>query len=101
MPGKSFGETLKELRIKAGMTQKQLSEASGLSQNGISQLENGNRDPVWSAVQSLARALGVSSEALRDDGLAALGVEATKGVDSDPPEPEEVKKPKRTKKGNS
>lgn len=55
----NFGKRLQELRKAAGLTQKELAEKAGLSQNGISNWETGDRDPVWSIVQALAAALGV------------------------------------------
>lgn len=60
-----FGQILQELRKSAGLSQKELAEKSGLSQNGISQWERGEREPTWTAVKTLAAALGVSCEAFQ------------------------------------
>ena len=38
---KDFGQTIKEYRVKAGLTQEQLSEELGISLKYISRLENG------------------------------------------------------------
>jgi transcriptional regulator with XRE-family HTH domain len=68
-----FGKRLQELREKAGLTQGQLAEASGLALGSIRNYEQGHRDPLWQALFKLARALGVSCEAFKgcvDDGQA-------------------------------
>ena len=55
----TFGKRLQELREKAGMTQVQLAEASGLPLGSIRNYEQGHRDPLWQAIFKLADALGV------------------------------------------
>jgi transcriptional regulator with XRE-family HTH domain len=54
---KKLGGRIKEQREKAGMTQEELSEAVGLSQNFLSQLENGRRKPSIDTVDSIASVL--------------------------------------------
>lgn len=61
-----FGPRLRELRLEAGLTQKQLAEKAGVSQNGVSQWEDGSREPGWYAVLALAEALGVSCAAFAE-----------------------------------
>jgi DNA-binding XRE family transcriptional regulator len=63
MDAEQFGNALKRLRAQRKLTQKQLAEKSGLSQNAISHWENGEREPGWSAVVQLAKALGVDCRA--------------------------------------
>jgi DNA-binding XRE family transcriptional regulator len=63
MIAERFGKALKRLRAQRKLTQKQLAEKSGLSQNAISHWENGEREPGWSAVVQLAEALGVDCRA--------------------------------------
>ena len=63
MAEQSFGEKLRELRKAKGLSQQQLADATGLSQNAISQWEANAREPGWSAVQALATALGVDCTA--------------------------------------
>jgi transcriptional regulator with XRE-family HTH domain len=58
-----FGPRLKELREQAGLTQPQLAERSGLTKAGIANLEQGRREPGWSSVLALCRALGVTPDA--------------------------------------
>lgn len=50
---------IKTLRNKAGLTQTQLAELSGLPQSHISRLENGEHSPSFSTLGKLAKALGV------------------------------------------
>jgi transcriptional regulator with XRE-family HTH domain len=53
---------LKELREVKGWSQKQLAEASGLSQQAIAHWELGDREPSATNLFALCRALGVSCE---------------------------------------
>lgn len=53
---------LREWREHRGMTQKQLSEFSGIPQATISQAETGKRGPHPGTVRKLAEALGVTME---------------------------------------
>ena len=47
-------------RIKAGLTQVQLSEKTGISQADISRLENGTRNPSLSLLKRLAEAMNAT-----------------------------------------
>jgi transcriptional regulator with XRE-family HTH domain len=69
----AFGETLKTLREKAGLSQRELAHKAGLTRDAVSSLEQGRRQPAWDTVQALCRALGVSSEVFRDDAPSAGG----------------------------
>lgn len=53
---------LKELRMKAMLNQKQLSELAGVSPWTISKIEHGQRLPQIGVAYLLARTLGVSIE---------------------------------------
>jgi transcriptional regulator with XRE-family HTH domain len=56
--GNNFGETLRQLRLRARLTQESLAERAGLSVRTISGLENGRIDqPRDSSVRCLAEAL--------------------------------------------
>jgi transcriptional regulator with XRE-family HTH domain len=59
----TFAERLRELREKAGLTQAQLAENSGLPLGSIRNYEQGQREPYWTAVFRLAEALGVAADA--------------------------------------
>jgi|GEM_PF-1027293 len=63
----SLGEKVKEKRENRGMTQKQLAQASGISQATISRLESGRVKELKSqALRRLADALGVTMDYLVD-----------------------------------
>ena len=65
---KLVGRNAARLRGDAGLTQEQLAERSGLSQQYISGLERGKRNPTIVTLYELASALGVSHvELLRED----------------------------------
>ena len=58
------GTVIRLLRVKRGMTQAQVAEISGLSSAYISQLETGFKKPSQKAVAKIAKAFGISAEAL-------------------------------------
>jgi transcriptional regulator with XRE-family HTH domain len=65
---KLVGRNAARLRSEAGLTQEQLAERSGLSQQYISGLERGRRNPTVVTLYELASALGVSHvELVRED----------------------------------
>lgn len=47
-------------REKSGMTQKELSEKTGITQADISRLENGNANPSLKTLQRLAEGMGMT-----------------------------------------
>ena len=49
---------LKEIRGRAGLTQRQLAERAGKSQSEIARIERGRQDPSLTTLQRLARAAG-------------------------------------------
>ena len=57
---KLVGRNAARLRREKGLTQERLAEVSGLSQQYISGLEQGRRNPTIVTVHELAQALGVS-----------------------------------------
>lgn len=61
---RQIGERLKGQRAKAGVTQVQLAERSGLDQAIISKLERGKHQPRWDTIQRYAKGLGVAPESL-------------------------------------
>jgi DNA-binding XRE family transcriptional regulator len=98
---KAFGAKLKELREAASMTQKQLADGAGVNQRTVSSLEQGRYEPVWSTVQGLCAALGVSCEAFNERpaerGPQGRGRPATKKAEGPPAE--KKKKRGRPKRG--
>lgn len=57
---KLVGRNVKRLRQKKGLTQEQFADVSGFSQQYISSLELGRRNPTIVTVYELATALGVN-----------------------------------------
>jgi transcriptional regulator with XRE-family HTH domain len=57
---KLVGANLKRIRLKKGLTQEQFADISGFSQQYLSGLESGHRNPTVVTVYELAVALGVS-----------------------------------------
>ena len=53
------GSNVRKLRLECQMTQEQLSDASGLAQQYISELENGRRNPTIVTLYEIAVALKV------------------------------------------
>ena len=61
---RQLGMRIACLRKKRGLSQLDLSLASGVSKNYLSDLENGRRNPSVLLLQRIASALGVSLEKL-------------------------------------
>lgn len=62
----TFASRLRELRKRAGLTQLQLAQASGVPLGSIRNYEQGQREPYWDVAFRLAAAMGVSAEAFSD-----------------------------------
>lgn len=61
----SLGKRVRELRLRRGMSQKELAEASNISQATISRLEAGRvRELKAEAIKRLSSALGVTTDYL-------------------------------------
>lgn len=56
-----LGRAIKQVRIKRGLTQEQVSASSGLHPTYISDIERGARNPSWEAITRLADGIGVST----------------------------------------
>lgn len=54
------GENVRKVRLKRGLTQERFAEKSGFSQQYLSSLENGRRNPSIVTIYELAQALGIS-----------------------------------------
>lgn len=65
---KLVGRNAARLRAAAGLTQEQLAERSGLTQQYISDLERGKGNPTIVTIYELAQALGAGPvELVRED----------------------------------
>ena len=58
MPSK-FGERVKEVRERKGMSAYRLSQLVGLTRSAVSQIESGKADPSWETAVRISLALGV------------------------------------------
>ena len=65
----SFQEKVKEHRGLLGLTQKQLAERAGIGFRTIVTYESGKRFPQAAQLYQLAKALGVSTEFLKNDAV--------------------------------
>jgi transcriptional regulator with XRE-family HTH domain len=61
----TFARRLRSLREAAGLSRYQLAALCGLGYQRLYRFEKEGVEPDWSAVQALADALGISTEALR------------------------------------
>ena len=61
----TFAEKLRELREQAGLSQAELSQASGVPLWTLRKFEQGRREPLWLVLFQLADALGVPVEEFR------------------------------------
>lgn len=68
---KLVGRNVRRLRQAAGMTQEQYAERSGFSQQYISDLERGRRNPTVVSLLELAAPLGASPAELITELLEA------------------------------
>ena len=59
-PELTIMQAMIDARNAEGMTQKELSERSGIAQGDISKMENGNANPSIKTLQRLAKAMGKS-----------------------------------------
>lgn len=66
-----FPNNLKAIRKSKGLTQKQLSDLSGVSRVAIARYETNQQTPQKAAIEKLARALGVSAEELTTEPMTA------------------------------
>ncbi len=99
MVERSFAEALKRLREAAGLSQPELAERAGMNRFGIAKLEQGVREPSWSTVLALAKALGVSLDTFRpDDDASGSQAQPKKAGRPRKPTPDDpASKPKRTR----
>jgi len=70
--GKHFGNRLRETRIRAGLSQSELEEISGIPKARLSRYENGHVEPSIQTLARLAGALNVSKASLLGDQRAIL-----------------------------
>ncbi len=62
-----IGDRLKDLRIRRALTQQELAEKAGISQNTLNRIELNKAEPHMSTLRKLARALNVDPSELIGD----------------------------------
>jgi transcriptional regulator with XRE-family HTH domain len=65
-PQSGLGKAVRSLREEAGIDQATLAERTGLSLALIAEIESGRSDPTWGDMRKVAKALGVTLEALSE-----------------------------------
>ena len=68
----NIGTRIRYYRKRAGMTQKSLAEACGITEPAIRNYELGNRIPGYDTLEDIAAALQINYYTLADPDLAAL-----------------------------
>jgi transcriptional regulator with XRE-family HTH domain len=63
----SYGEKLRKIRKRLGMTLEDVSQKTGFTKSFISQIENGKNSPSISSLKKICYALGVSISELFED----------------------------------
>jgi transcriptional regulator with XRE-family HTH domain len=58
--GAHFGQEVKALRLERGLSQAELAEAAGTSEEWIRRIERGARSPSFDTLEAISRALGVT-----------------------------------------
>jgi transcriptional regulator with XRE-family HTH domain len=69
----NLGSRLKDERLKAGMTLRELARQAQVSPSFISQIENGKSQPSVATLYTFSRLLGISVDELFDQGWAQPG----------------------------
>lgn len=65
-PQRGLGTAVRSLRVEAGIDQATLAERAALPEALIAEIESGRSDPAWGDMRRVAKALGVSLEALSE-----------------------------------
>ena len=74
MDNTKLGSLIRALRREAGMTQRDLAEALGVSRQAVSKWETGTADPSTSNLLALAKLFGVpAEELLRETAAGGAG----------------------------
>jgi transcriptional regulator with XRE-family HTH domain len=74
------GRNVKRLRLEKGLTQEQFAERSGFTQQYLSDLERGRRNPTVVSLFELAQALGVDHVALVTPDEEAISLKESKAA---------------------
>lgn len=73
-------ENIKFLRIKYGLSQKELGAIAGVTDKAVWSWENGEKEPRMGAIQKIADHFGLKkSDIIEDDGIAQKSDKAQQG----------------------
>jgi transcriptional regulator with XRE-family HTH domain len=94
-----FGDKIKELRDKAGLTQEALARRANTSVSNIRNYEQSHRGPYWHGLFPLAAALGVDVNEFAQceevqEAMRPLGIVVTPAEVETPPAKKTIKKRK-------
>jgi len=64
MKPENFGQTMREARSSAGLTQSQIAAATGVSRATINYIENGNQDASFATVLAICEVVGLDLSAI-------------------------------------
>jgi transcriptional regulator with XRE-family HTH domain len=88
-PAVNLGSRLRQARLEANMTLRELARTLGVSPSFVSQLENGKSQPSVATLYSLAQLLGVSIDTLFEGATPGSSAPAPQPLPAEPePEPE-------------
>jgi transcriptional regulator with XRE-family HTH domain len=77
---RAFGQALRTVRLKQGITQEQLAETGDFDRTYPSLLERGLRTPTFFVILSLAQGLRIDPLALFDEAVNRLREPSSPGV---------------------
>jgi transcriptional regulator with XRE-family HTH domain len=76
---KTFGEIVRQLRHKAGMTIEELAMASKVSRAMLSSVERGEKSPTLSVLTGIASGLNVTLSRLMEEGTSSSAASVIRG----------------------
>lgn len=81
---KTFGQAVKELRLKAGFSLRELAEKTKVTAPFLSDVELGRRFPSEEKLSELAKALGVDAAELKKYDFRETAAEVKKFLEQNP-----------------
>ena len=76
----NISRNLRQIRLKLGLTQKQVSELTCIAEPTIRRYELGKLNPKYETIERIAKALDVTVEELAPVGISNLGEEAKTSI---------------------
>lgn len=89
----SVADNIKKLRNIFNITQKELSEIAGVTENAVSKWENGYSEPRMGAIERMAACYGISKmNIIEDGGMDLIDPVTKKQIENIPPNAIPIKK---------